>query len=60
LFGFFCIIALYPNNAVVFYMQANRASAATVEGRRRSDDFYTTFSLADTFVTHLFLLLVLI
>jgi hypothetical protein len=41
-------------------MQANRASAATVEGRRRSDDFYTTFSLADTFITHLFLLLVLI
>jgi hypothetical protein len=36
-------------------MQANRASAATVESRCRSDDFYTTFSVADTFIAHLFL-----
>jgi hypothetical protein len=58
LFGLFGVIPLDSKNAVVFDVQANRASAAAVKSGRGADDFYIAIRLADTFIAHFSLMII--
>jgi hypothetical protein len=55
LFGLGGIIPLDSQNAVVFDMQAQRASPPAVKGRCGAHDFDIVIGLAGTLITHIFL-----
>jgi hypothetical protein len=58
LFGLFGVIPLDSEDAVIFDVQANRASAAAVKSGRGANDFYIAICLADTFFAHFSLLII--
>jgi hypothetical protein len=58
LFGFFGVVSLNPENAIVLDMQANRTSAATVKGGGGADDFYLIIYLVCVCSTHILLLVI--
>jgi len=58
LFGLSGVIPLDSEDAVVFDVQANGASAAAVKSGRGADDFYTAIRLAATFIVHFSLLII--